>query len=219
MTTVYGAILSPFVRKVLMTLEIKNIAYELQNVAPGAMPEGYDKIHPLKRIPALKDDLVTLADSSVICDYLEHRYPTPSLYPQDIVLRANALWLEEYADTKMVETLGRPVFYKRVITKGMMGQRIDEAEIAEHIAQKVPPIFDYLESQVPEQGYLIGDQLSIADLSVTAHLINAAYAALYVDQSRWPKLAAYYQRMVQEPAFKTRMDHDAKVLHRLLKKA
>ena len=218
MTTVYGAILSPFVRKVLMTLEIKNIAYELQNVAPGAIPEGYDKIHPLKRIPALKDDLVTLADSSVICDYLEHRYPTPSLYPQDIVLRANALWLEEYADTKMVETLGRPVFYKRVITKGMMGQHIDEAEITEHIAQKVPPIFDYLETQAPEQGYLIGDQLSIADLSVTAHLINAAYAELYVDQARWPKLAAYYQRMVQEPAFKTRMDHDAKVLHRLLKK-
>lgn len=218
MTTVYGAVLSPFVRKVLMTLEIKNIPYELQNVAPGAIPEGYDKIHPLKRIPALQDDLVTLADSSVICDYLERRYPMPSVYPQDIVMRAKALWLEEYADTKMVDTLGRPVFFKRVITKGMMGQSIDEAEIAEHIAQKVPPVFDYLESQVPDQGYLVGNQLSIADISVTAHLINASYAGLYVDRARWPKLAAYYQRMVNEPAFKARMDHDTKVLNRLLRK-
>lgn len=218
MTTLYGAILSPFVRKVLMFLEIKQIPYELQNVAPGAIPEGYENIHPLKRIPALKDDWVTLADSSVICDYLEQRYPAPALYPKDIVLRAKALWLEEYADTKLVEVLGRPVFYKRIITKGMLGQPIDEQGIAAHIDQFVPPVFDYLESQVPEQGYWVGEGLTIADISVTAHLINAAYADLRVDSTRWPKLAAYYQRMLQEPAFKTRLEHDAKLLNRLLKR-
>lgn len=218
MTTLYGAILSPFVRKVLMFLEIKQIPYELQNVAPGAIPEGYENIHPLKCIPALKDDWVTLADSSVICDYLEQRYPAPALYPKDIVLRAKALWLEEYADTKLVEVLGRPVFYKRIITKGMLGQPIDEQGIAAHIDQFVPPVFDYLESQVPEQGYWVGEGLTIADISVTAHLINAAYADLRVDSTRWPKLAAYYQRMLQEPAFKTRLEHDAKLLNRLLKR-
>ncbi|HEX4974537.1 MAG TPA: glutathione S-transferase family protein [Pseudomonadales bacterium] len=218
MTTLYGAILSPFVRKVLMFLEIKGIPYELQNVAPGAMPEGYETIHPLKRIPALKDDWVTLADSSVICDYLEHRYPAPALYPKEIVQRAKALWLEEYADTKLVEVLGRPVFYKRIITKGMLGQSIDEQEIAAHIEKFVPPVFDYLETQVPEQGYLIGTALSIADISVTSHLINAAYANLPVDAGRWPKLAAYYQRMTQTPAFQARLAHDEKLLSRLLKK-
>ncbi len=118
MTTVYGAPLSPFVRKVLMALEIKNIAYELENVAPGAIPEGYDALHPLRKIPSFKDDLITLCDSSVICDYLANRYPSASIYPKDIVLRAKALWLEEYADSKIIAVLGRPFFISESSPKG-----------------------------------------------------------------------------------------------------
>lgn len=217
MTTVYGVPLSPFVRKVLMVLEIKNIGYELENVAPGAIPEGYDTLHPLRKIPSFKDDLITLCDSSVICDYLENRYPDVLIYPKDIVLRAKALWLEEYADSKMIAVLGRPVFYKRVVTKGMMGQDIDEAQIENHIEKEVPPVFDYLESQTPEEGYLVGDSLSIADISVVSHFINAGYAALKVDASRWPLLSRYIERMLDERPFQIRLEQDGKILNRLLK--
>ena len=51
----------------------------------------------------LLDDRVTLADSSVICEYLEDRHPEPVLYPRDAVSRARARWLEEFADTRMGE--------------------------------------------------------------------------------------------------------------------
>jgi glutathione S-transferase len=218
MTTVYGAPLSPFVRKVLMALEIKSIEYGLENVAPGAIPDGYDALHPLRKIPSFKDDLITLCDSSVICDYLENRYPEAPIYPKDIVLRAKALWLEEYADSKIIAVLGRPVFYKRVVTKGMMGQDIDEAEIERHIEKEVPPVFDYLESQAPEEGYLVGDCLSIADISVVSHFINAGYAEVKVDANRWPLLSSYVERMLHEKPFQLRLERDAVLLARLLKK-
>ena len=45
--------------------------------------------------------MFVLTDSSVICQYLEDKYPTPSLYPADIVKRAQARWLEEFADNRM----------------------------------------------------------------------------------------------------------------------
>ena len=218
MTIVYGAPLSPFVRKVLVALELKNVPYEIENVAPGAIPKGYEALHPLRKIPSFQDDLITLCDSSVICDYLENRYPNISIYPKDIVLRAKALWLEEFSDSKVIEVLGRPVFYKRVVTKGMMGQDVDEAEIEQHIQEKVPPVFDYLESLTPSDGYLVGDTLSIADISIISHLINAAHAGLEVDEVRWPRLAAYVDRMRKEAAFMARLDQDAKILSRLLKK-
>jgi len=172
----------------------------------------------LRKIPSFKDDLITLCDSSVICDYLENRYPSNKIYPLDFVLRAKALWLEEYADSKIIAVLGRPIFYKRVVTKGMMGQEVDEAEIERHIEKEVPPVFDYLELQVRETGYLVGDSLSIADISVMSHLINAEYAGLKVDAKRWPMLANYVERMMGEAAFRVRLEHDTRILARLLKK-
>ena len=218
MTIVYGAVLSPFVRKVLMILEVKKIPYELKNVAPGATPDNYQQLHPLNKIPAFKDDLLTIGDSSVICDYLENRYSEHAIYPTDLVLRAKALWLEEYADSEIIRVLGRPVFYKRVVTKGMMGRDIDEAEIAGHLDKELPPLLDYLESQTPASGFLIGERLSIADISVVSHFINARYAEVTVDARRWPKLAAYIERMLEEEVFKVRLAHDERIFSKLLRK-
>ena len=71
---VYGSNISPFVRKVRVVLMEKGLDYTLESVNPFHPPEDYVAISPLKRIPALRDtDLPepnTLADSSVICDYL-----------------------------------------------------------------------------------------------------------------------------------------------------
>ncbi|WP_257265790.1 glutathione S-transferase family protein [Endozoicomonas sp. ONNA2] len=81
MSKLYGVPLSPMVRKVLLALEIKQIDYQLVPVTPFMKPEGFEKISPLKKIPAWQDDKVTLADSTVICEYLEDRYPKQALYP------------------------------------------------------------------------------------------------------------------------------------------
>ncbi len=100
----------------------------------------------------------------------------------------------------------------------MMGQDIDEAQIERHIETEVPPVFNYLESQTAEEGYLIGDSLSIADISVVSHFINAGYAGFKVDVSRWPLLSSYIERMLCQKPFQLRLEQDAKVLSRLLKK-
>ena len=102
---VYGANMSPFVRKVRVVAGRKGRRLQLEQVNPFAPPPEFLKISPLKRIPVLRDtDLPepnTLPDSSVICDYLEHKYPSPALYPAEPFARARALWFEEYADTRL----------------------------------------------------------------------------------------------------------------------
>ena len=75
--TLYGAPLSPFVRKVRLLLAEKGLDYQLEAIAPFGQPAWYREISPLGRIPALRDGDLALADSSVICQYLEERYPEP----------------------------------------------------------------------------------------------------------------------------------------------
>ncbi len=211
-TVVYGAILSPFVRKVLVTLELKGIDYEGKHIMPFAVPDGYEKIHPLKKVPALQDDQLTIADSSVICDYLERRYPEPALYPTDPVERAKALWYEEYGDSELLTVFGAKLFFPRVVKKQMMGKPIDEAVVEQHIAEGIPPVLEYLTAELGDKDYLVGNQFSIADLSIVNHFINASYADWTPDSGRWPKLAAYVERIRAMPVVAARLAKEANVL-------
>ena len=55
----YGAVPSPFARKCLVALEEKGIAYELENMAPFPKTEELLSMHPMGKIPILKDGETT----------------------------------------------------------------------------------------------------------------------------------------------------------------
>jgi glutathione S-transferase len=64
---IIGSYLSPYVRKVLVVLELKGIPYEVDPIVPFYGDDRFSEISPIRRIPVLIDDQVTLPDSSVIC--------------------------------------------------------------------------------------------------------------------------------------------------------
>jgi len=77
MAKLYGVALSPFVRKVRVALAEKGVAYEHDPVIPVNVSAEYRKKSPLGKIPAFEDGDKTLADSSVICAYLDRVHPSP----------------------------------------------------------------------------------------------------------------------------------------------
>src|SRR5262245_22827972 len=93
---IVGSYLSPYVRKVLVVLDRKGVPYEIDPIVPFFGDDRFSALSPLRRIPVLIDDRVTLADSTVICEYLEERHPDPPLYPRGVEERARARWLEEF---------------------------------------------------------------------------------------------------------------------------
>lgn len=213
MNIVYGAVLSPFVRKVLMLLEHKQIPYQQENVLPFRTPADYVKLSPLRKVPAFKDEYTTLADSSVICDYLEHKYPQRALYPKTPVERAKALWFEEYADSHLQPLLGPGFFFERLVAPILLKRKPNEDLIAKTL-KTMPAAQDYLESQIPASGFLAGD-LTIADLSLPGMFLNAKYAGYEVDARNWPKLAGYLQRMFAHPLYVGRIEQERAVLEGL----
>ncbi|MGV8547012.1 glutathione S-transferase family protein, partial [Pseudomonas aeruginosa] len=72
---------------------------QVEAIAPFGQPAGYRESSPLGRSPALRAGDLALADSSVICQYLEERYPEPPNLQGDAPAgRAAVRWLEKYAD-------------------------------------------------------------------------------------------------------------------------
>ena len=197
---IIGSYLSPYVRKILVLLQLKGITYEIDPIVPFFGDERFSAMSPLRRIPVLIDDRVTLADSSVIAQYLEERYPQPALYPADIAERARARWLEEYADTRMGEVFIWQLFNQVAINPFVWGRKADEAALKKTLTEEMPQVLDYLEAQLPRAGFIFG-ALSIADISIAAFFRNAGFARYSVDAARWPLTAAFVERVLALDAF------------------
>jgi len=211
MPTVYGASVSPFVRKVRAFLAEKNIPYELDPVVPFAAGPEFKKMSPLSRIPAFRDGDRTLADSSVICAYIERIHPNPALYPSDPYEYARALWFEEYADGGLVTVTGPKIFFQKVVGPRFFNRPTDEEMVRTAIDEELPPMFDYLEGELRDGQFLVGNALSIADLGICTHFVNLRHVGVSVDPKRWPKLAAYVARIHARPSFKALIEEEAPI--------
>jgi glutathione S-transferase len=199
---VIGSYISPYVRKVLVFLETKGIEYAIDPIAPFTGNEEFAKLSPLKRVPVLIDGELVLNDSSVICQYLEDKFPEPPLYPRDIGCRARARWLEEYADTRLADGLIWRLFYEISIKRRTNGQPADEAVVRRAREVEIPAALDYLEMQVPADGFMFGEP-SIADISIACYFRTAAFVRYETDAARWPRTAALLERAWALPAFRT----------------
>jgi glutathione S-transferase len=197
---IVGSYLSPYVRKALVVLLRKGLAYELDPIVPFFGNDAFGALSPLRRIPVLIDGDVVLSDSSVICQYLEDRWPEPALYPRDVADRARARWLEEYADTRMGDVLIWGLFDQVVIGPNVFGTPTDEAILRKTLDEDVPHLLDYLESVAPAEGFAFGVP-SIADVSVATFFRNARWARFRIDAARWPRAAAWIERTLDLPEF------------------
>jgi glutathione S-transferase len=197
---VHGLALSPFVSKVLILLEEKGIPYESRPLIPQPKTAELLARNPLGKIPILEHDGMFLPDSSVICAYLERLHPAPTFLPTDPRELARALWYEEYSDTALLEAVA-PVVFERFVKVHVIGGTPDEERVREAMDDKVPPVFDYLEKELPGGRATLLSTLSIADLAIGAQLQTAALAGLAPDPARWPRLAAYARGLAARPSF------------------
>lgn len=197
---IIGNYISPYVRKVLACLELKGLEYEIDPIAPFVGNDEFTRLSPLRRIPVLVDGSLVLSDSSVICQYLEDRQPTPSVYPHDIADRARARWLEEYADTRLADGLIWRLFHQLAIKRHIFGEAPNEAVVQHARDVEVPAALDYVEKQLPDDGFVFG-ALSIADISLASFFRTASFVRYTIDAERWPLTAALVAQVQALPVF------------------
>lgn len=198
---IIGNYLSPYVRKVLVVLETKGLAYTIDPIAPFVGDDRFGELSPLRRVPVLVDGDRVLNDSSVICQYLEERHPQPALYPADLWQRAQARWLEEYADSYLGDVVIWGMFYQKGVKRFLFGETTNEAVVQRARDEQMPVALDYLEAQLPADGFAFGG-FGIADIAIGSFFRNAAFVRYAIDAARWPKTAGYVERVLSLPAFR-----------------
>jgi glutathione S-transferase len=198
---IIGSYVSPYVRKVLACIILKSLDYEIDPITPFFGDEEFGRLSPLRRIPVMIDGDLTLCDSSVICAYLDEAYPQRPMLPAGVADRAKARWYEEYADTRLGDVFIWGLFYQRKVCPAVWGEPGDQARIEKTLAEDIPAVLDYLEGQLPAEGFLFGADIGLADIAIASFFRNAFYADFTVDAGRWPRTAAFVTRALAHRAF------------------
>ena len=197
----YGGARSPFFRKVRVVLEEKGIPYQTEALVPVPKTPELLAMHPMGKIPILRDGDVVVPDSSVICAYLERKHPAPALYPQDAADLASALFLEEYADTRMSEIIGG-IAFETFVRPQILKEQGDPVRAAE-LRNRLPELYDHLESRLSDDREWLLARFGIADAAVGVMLQGIRLIGEEIDSARLPRLARYRDSIDARPSFKT----------------
>ena len=197
----YGSSLSPYVRKVLAFAAEKGVELEVQPVTPGDPNPDFRLASPFGKMPGFRDGDYALPDSSAIVHYLEAKFPQPALIPAEAEARGKTIWFEEFADTILV-SCGARIFFNLIVAPRFLGKPGDPEAARQAELNDLPPILDYLERTLPgDDGYLVGDRLTLADIAVAGPFANFRHTNTQVDPDRSPRTVAYVERILARPSF------------------
>lgn len=207
----WGVSLSPYVRKVQIALAEKNLAYTHHQVLPNIFvkalnqtnPEAFKQASPLGKIPAIQIGHYCVADSAVICSYLDKKFPNATpLYPDCPQAYGKVRWFENYADNIFTEVAYKKIFLEMILKPAVFGISPEQDAIEYAKAKELPPYLDYLEQAIESFIWIAGDQFSIADVALVTHFISLQQAGFQVDSAKWPNLYHYIQRVMTRPTVK-----------------
>jgi glutathione S-transferase len=178
--TLYDADRCPYCARVRIALAEKGIEYETVEVDLDDRPAWIYEKNPLGRVPVLEEDTFLLAESAVIDEYLDDRYPEPPLWPADPAERALGRMLVFRFDE-----LSRPYYALRRGEDGAAG-RLDVA-------------LGELDAVLQGRPFLSGREFGLADIAYVPWILRAR-DRLDVDLSRFSALADWVARLEEQPS-------------------
>ena len=200
---------SPFAWRVMLTLELKGMAYEskLLEFSKGEhKATAYLELNPRGKVPTLKDGDFVLNESLAIMSYLDRKYPQPPLFgktPDETGLIWRALLECESYMVSAGDKIVRPIFF---------GKGLEKIEEIQQAAATIRQELKIMDQRLAGSQWLVGDNISAADIGVFPSLQILLRAAskdasrpfnlglLPLEQS-FPNIARWVQRIEALPNY------------------
>lgn len=205
MRTLFHLWLHPFSRKVRLALSEKGLEYELRIEKVWERRTEFLALNPAGDVPVLVEpDGTTIANSWVICEYLDEVYGNTNLLGLDPLQRAETRRLVSWFDVKfnreVTENLVGEKLMKRLLKLGEPhgpSIRAGHANVHYHL--------DYIGFLTEKRNWLAGDNFSLADIAAASHIS----AIDYIGDVPWEEHQAareWYARVKSRPSFRSLLE-------------
>ena len=201
MNRLYHYPLSPFCRKVRLSLAEKRIEVELVEERYWEQDADFLRRNPAGKVPVLKLGNRTMAESAAICEYIEETCPSPPLMPKEPDGRYEVRRLVNWFDDKFHEEVTRKLMGERVFKKVMGGGYPDSANVKAG-AKAIKFHLDYMAWLLEQRRWLAGNEMTLADFAAAAHLSCLDYIS-DVDWNRSDLVKDWYAKIKSRPAFRS----------------
>lgn len=201
MIRLYHFALSPFCRKVRLTLAEKRLEVELVEERYWEASPDFLRRNPAGKVPVLRWDGRVLSESQAICEFLEDTTPTPPLMPRDPDARYEVRRLCAWFDDKFHEEVTSKLLYERV-NKKIMGKGYPDSKNVKFGATRIKYHLEYMGWLLDQRRWLAGDVMTLADFTAAAHLSCLDYIS-DVDWNRAPAVKDWYAKIKSRPSFRT----------------
>lgn len=147
------------------------------------LPADFLKLNPYGKLPTVIDRDIIFFESSVVNEYLDERYPHPPLKPGSPADRAQMRLAVLQLEGELF-----PIY-----TETQNPRKKKDA------VKKLAVYMDSLNSFLARQEYFIGEQYTLADVTLAPILWRLTSVGM--DSAKWNHLEAYMDRLFERPAF------------------
>ena len=208
----YNSNLSPYASRVRIAIYAKNLPVEIVAPPGGQGSAEYKKLNPTGKVPALEIDGQVIPESEVINEYLEDRFPTPSLRPAEPLARARMRTLSRFADLYLARAI-RELF-------GRLNPATRDVKLVEATLAELTTRLDQLEEFSVAGPYAAGAELTLADCALCPVFffltrLVPALGGKHPLEGR-PKLARVGETVAKHPAVARVLEEQAEAMAQTL---
>ena len=214
-TTLWGMPQSPFVQKVMIVLDELSLDHQQIPVLPtrflshkplDSMQQQLGDISPCGRIPVLQIDGITVIESSIIMMHLASRQQAnAAFYPANLATHSQALWLERFADYDLAQVITRRIAFETFAKPRLSNVAPDQKHISQIASTQLPPLLDYLTTQLTRNSFIETDLLSAADIAITTQLLILKQCGVDISNT-YPELDHYLTQQLERPSIQKLTD-------------
>lgn len=202
---------SPQSRKMRLIMAEKKMLFVLKEEEPWNLSENTRLINPAEDLPILVFDGNVISGNYAITEYLEESNPQYKLLPENLKERAEARRIMDWFDTKFYNEVYKYIVAEKIIKRFHLKQA-PNSRILKAGLNNLKYHMEYVEYLADKNNYLAGKELTMADLTVAAHLSIIDYLG-DIDWDEYKNAKLWYAKIKSRPSFRDILKDNIRGIH------
>ncbi|MNO55788.1 putative GST-like protein YibF [compost metagenome] len=197
----YGHPFSSYTQKVLIALYENATSFEFRCLGPETPQHLADwlRLWPLGKFPLLLDGQRSVAESSIIIEYLQLAHAGPvRLLPGEPMAALDVRFLDRFFDLHVMSPM------QHAVGGALTGDATKRQDALATAVEKLERAYAWLEGHLADRPWAAGEDFTLADCAAAPSLFYADWTHRIADA--YPVLRAYRTRLLARPSFARAVD-------------